>query len=433
MSRKDSTGEPIEVAIIGLGQIGASEAIYLIASGHRCIGVDVSTPAIERAKDADALAKITDLSLDRIQTCLKYLRTTQTLDDLPASLSTFVICLPTERDGQPSFNILEDVFAAVLRRCRLNNVNPRILVESTVSPGWYVQVAVPLLEESFGSDALSKVHYGYSPRRDWFLSSDRANTSEFRILSANSNEALRYFEHLLRASWTNLILTNMVAETEVAKAFENAVRYVGISFAHEVARSFPTIDIDHAFELAGSKWNIERYFNSLGVGGYCTPTAARYLSMSPLCAQPLQFAALADDVGRAQIQDCVSFIKHHSVRRIGIVGLRYRPAFRSAVESAAVRLAKELHQNKVEVFAYDSKIFDGTATHSYLQRLTSKHTDLDAVLLHVVSTDEEQTLAKLLTSRDGILIIDNREDQRTLPLTGARYFSTRDTIFSARI
>jgi nucleotide sugar dehydrogenase len=433
MSRKDSTGEPPEVAIVGLGPIGASEAIYLIASGRRCIGVDVSRTAIERAQDAGTLAKLTDLSLDRIQACLKSFRTTATLDDLPASLSTFVICVPTELDGQPSFSILEDVVTSILRRSRSNNVEPRILVESTVSPGWYAQVAVPLLKKSFGADALSKVHYGYSPRRDWFLSSERANRGVFRVLSAGSEEALLYFERLLRASWPNLVSTTMVAETEVAKAFENAVRYVGISFAHEVARSFPSIDIDHAFELAGSKWNIERYFNSLGVGGYCTPTAARYLSMSPLCARPLQFAELADDVGRAQIQDCVSFIKHHSVQRIGIVGLRYRPPFRSAVESAAMRLAMALHQSKVEVFAFDSMLFDGTATHSFLQRLTPEHTDLDAVLLHVVSTDEEQSLASQLTSRDGILIIDNREDQRSLHLSGERYFSTRNTIFSANI
>ena len=415
-----------DIAIIGLGPIGASEILYLTAIGHRCIGVDPSANARANAVDPAFLSERSDLDRETVDRCVKLFRTVGSIHDLPTSVSTFVICVPTEKDGQPTLDLLNDVLTTILQKCNQLRTRTRLLVESTVIPGYYEDFVAKLVERLYGS--VLAIDYGYSPRRDWFLSSERTARGTHRVLSGNTKSAMHSFEALLHPAWPHLVMSEDITAVEVAKLFENAVRYVSISFAHEIARAFPKVNIDHAFELAGSKWNIERYYNSLSVGGYCTPTSVRYLQKSALCEYPLQFASLAEQLNRSKIEDCVQFIEGHSVRRIAIIGLRYRPPFRSTVDSAAIRLAKGLMEKRINVFAFDSLIFDASIEFGDMQRLTADNRDLDAVLLHVVSTDDEKRIAECVASVPGILIIDNREDQSRPSFSGLNYISTRHSV-----
>lgn len=426
------SGERLDVAIVGLGPIGASEALYLSAAGHRCVGIEISEAAILFAKDPDFLRQRTDLSAAEINIFAREFRVIGALSDLPQQADTYVLCVPTEYDGRPNLGTLNQVIQEIVASYSGSERTPHLLVESTVIPGYYDSFVAPLIDRELGAAALHKFRYGYSPRRDWFLSSERANRGVYRILSANTDDALNFFESMLRPAWHQLVVTRDIVATEVAKLFENAVRYIAISYAQEVARAFPTVNIDHVFELAGSKWNVERYYSSLGVGGYCTPTSTRYLVASPLCQGDMRFAKLADDIAKVQVADCVAFLRAKQAKAVGIIGLRYRPPFRSAVESAAMRLASALHNNDITVFAFDSMLFDEDKRHEHIKNLRLDHAHLDALVLHVVATEKERKLARTLVANPNTIIIDNREDQSDLFSTKGAYYSTRHQIIAPR-
>ena len=85
-----------DVAVIGLGPIGASEIAYLSAVGHQCIGVEVSDLAIRNAKDVNFLKDRTDLDIDTIENVSASIQVVKSISDLPEQVKTCIVCVPTE-------------------------------------------------------------------------------------------------------------------------------------------------------------------------------------------------------------------------------------------------------------------------------------------------------------------------------------------------
>jgi nucleotide sugar dehydrogenase len=416
----------------GLGPIGASTALYLVASGKPVIGIDPKPETHGSMFDSSFIKRMTDTGSQETETTkldfTPYLSVKDVPHDKFGTARIHFICVPTEKNGIPDMTIVETVLTKIFE-LEKDSHDINVLVESTSTPGFYDHVVKPLVSGK-GGDYLEKFNYAHSPRRDWFGTKVAGALQIPRIIGANGESAKALFSAALSPIWTDLRWASSVEIAEMVKPTENAFRYVAILFAHQLSVAYPELDIDEVLNLAGTKWNMEKYYVSMGVGGYCIPLSIRYLVASPEYRGGLSIAEEAAHENERVVRRYWRFLADSGVKSIGLIGIRYRPMFSSAVESPVVRLAFLAKAEGMRVCAVDS-FADVAEILGYECDLQNPDVcrQVDALIVHACETPLEKLTFQVLLARRPKILIDNQEGIDVHPIsvpTGITLIRTKD-------
>jgi UDP-N-acetyl-D-mannosaminuronate dehydrogenase len=190
----------------------------------------------------------------------------------------------------------------------------------------------------------ASMHAVVSPRRDWFVSATHTLHDLPRIYGANDPVLAEAAADVLGRVCHDLRRASDAETAILTKLIENAVLHAGACLAGELATSFPESSITEAFALASSHWRIPHYYPSAGIGGYCIPLAARYLTADTAAPGPLLQALQTHDHTQPFLVADVLEASYH--RRpdglILVLGLTYKGDIPVVQESPALCIVERL-------------------------------------------------------------------------------------------
>ena len=342
------------IAVWGVGHIGMTTLISLANSGYKGIAIDVNNKVVNRLNSGnDLLAMLDEYYCEANELGIKNIEiVAYNLDDiqnLENAIGIHFVCVPTELNGFPMMDTVKDT---ILKICDFEkekeNQNVTVVVESTLTPGTAKELHELLVENL----SEKKIRFVVAPRRDWFEKNYRL-CDIVRIYGADSVSTADYIEPILKITTPTLKRASHYTVSEIVKPVENAFRHLDIMLAQQLASSYNSIDIREVLELAGTKWNVNTYFPSIGIGGYCIPISSKYILEGNKTENHLSL-----------LQEVVSFEDEYlgllcdlfislGLKKIGILGVSYRSDVLIMKGSHLTRIVNKLNELNIEVLLAD--------------------------------------------------------------------------------
>lgn len=283
-----------------------------------------------------------------------------------------------------------------------------VVVKSTVLPGTTEEILKPIIEERSGKKAF--VDFGLAANPE-FLREGNAIEDFFkpdRIVIGVRDEKTKSVLYELYEPFYSPKLVTDIKTAEMIKYASNAFLATKISFANEIGNICKKLDIDtyRVFEGVGLDHRINPAFfrAGIGFGGSCFPKDVRALirKAEELGEKPRILKAVIE-VNERQPLILVKLLKKHVPKlidkKIGILGLAFKPNTDDVRESRAIPIIKKLIEEGAKVLAYDPKA---------MENFSKLFPDIEYA----------STAEKLIAESDAVLIVTEWKDFESLDYTG---------------
>jgi UDP-N-acetyl-D-galactosamine dehydrogenase len=377
MSVLHPSGNPIRIAVLGLGYVGLPLAVALGAV-YETVGFDISERRVAELRDG----KDRTLEVDP-HTLRERKRLTFSSD--AADLKTcnvFIITVPTPIDAykRPDLGALLAASRTVGAALKLADV---VIYESTVYPGATEEDCVPVIEQVSGLTFNRDFFAGYSPERA--NPGDREHgLSNIVKVTAGSTPATAAFVDALYAAIipAGTHRASSIRVAEAAKVIENTQRDLNIALVNELSLIFDRIGLDtlEVLEAAATKWNFLKFRPGL-VGGHCIGVDPYYLTHKAESVGYLPQVILAgrrinDGMGAHVANQLVKVMIRRRIHvagaRILVLGLAFKENCPDIRNSRVIDVVNELKGFDALVDVYDPWVNADEADHEYGLRLVTR-------------------------------------------------------------
>ncbi|MEN2999240.1 MAG: UDP-glucose/GDP-mannose dehydrogenase family protein [Acidilobaceae archaeon] len=355
------------ISVVGLGYVGLVHAVGFALLGHEVFGYDVDEQKLKRLSAGvptiyeEGLGEGLRKSLSRGS-----LRFTSNLwEAVKGSDVSFIsVGTPSNPDGSQDLGQVIAASRSLGRALREKGSWHLFVVKSTVLPGTALGAVRRVLEEESGLRAFEDFGLASNPE---FLREGSAMRDFFkpdRIVLGVGDERSR---ELLLEIYAGIDAPKVVTDittAEMAKYASNAFLALRISFANEMGSLCKELGTDcyEVLRIAGMDHRIGPHFfrAGLGFGGSCFPkdlrALATFMESRGLRARILR-ATL--EVNEEQVLRAMALLEKHigelRGRRIGVLGLSFKPNTDDVRESRAIALARELLKRGAVVGVHDPK------------------------------------------------------------------------------
>ena len=233
-----------KILIIGLGQIGFSNAEYMKSIGLKVDGFDISKESVQRAINAGIIEKAAT-SLE--------------------GYDYYIICISTHLPSDMFVPYLDGMHDLAKRLAVEGKPGALIGIDSTIPRGTSDKI-----KEMIGH----KLHVCHVPHRFYIHEKKDHGVNQTRVLGASDmcceNKAIEFYHDTLGIP---LFQTSKVDVAELSKIVENSYRYLEIAFAEELKMVCDGMGIsfNELREAINTKWNVEILEAQGGIGGHCLP------------------------------------------------------------------------------------------------------------------------------------------------------------------
>jgi len=355
----------MRVSVFGLGYVGAVTAACLARAGHEVVGVDLSeekvamlnraTPPVVEPGLAEVLAEVVPRRLRATTSALEAVEATE--------VSLVCVGTPGRSNGQLESagvrRVVEEIGAALARRPRRHTV----VLRSTVVPGTTEALVEPALRAAAGPDAAPLVRVAVNPEfmREGSSLADLA-APPFTLAGADTPDALDAVRTLY--AWVEApFVATSVRTAEMVKYAANAFHALKICFANEMGEVCRALGAD-AQEVM-RVFRLDRKLNTSGAylrpgfafGGSCLPKDLRALLHAVRTADvtlPLLTAILPSN--EARVREAVEAVLATRRRRVGVVGLAFKPGTDDLRESPLVAVVESLLGKGCDVRVLDRHV-----------------------------------------------------------------------------
>ena len=343
----------MRIAIFGLGYVGCVSAARLAEAGHTVVGVDVNaekvamvnaghSPIVEPGLDALLAAVVDDARLTA----------TGSVDDAVRNTELALLCVgtPSRSNGAPDFGSLSRVCEQIGAALAGRSEPYTVVVRSTTLPGTLEGLAIPALCDGMGVARLpAHVHAAVNPEfmREGSALEDFLHPPMTLVGAAEAETAERI--HSLYERVEAQFVHTQVRTAEMVKYAANAYHALKVCFTNEVAEVCDAFGADaqevmRIFRM-DRKLNVSEAYLRPGFafGGSCLPKDIRALCHAAQDADvplPLIGSILSSNTGK--IRRAVDAVLATRRRRIGVVGLSFKPGTDDLRESPMVTLVEAL-------------------------------------------------------------------------------------------
>ncbi|MBX9631930.1 MAG: nucleotide sugar dehydrogenase [Burkholderiales bacterium] len=356
----------MNISIFGLGYVGAVSLACLARDGHQVVGVD-----IDRAKlDLIAAGKtpvVEEGMVDLMAAVVASGKVTvsQNVAEALGATDVSLICVgtPSAPNGSQDQGALLRVAQEMGAALRTKPNGHVFVFRSTVVPGTVEDMLLPLLERESGKKEGVDFHVCFQPEFLREGSSIRDyDKPPFTIVGSRGESAVA----ALRALFGHLpcefrITTIRAAET--VKYCCNNFHALKITFANETARLCEALGVDPfaVMDLVcqDTQLNISRAYLKPGFafGGSCLPKdlrATMYLAKTRDVELPMLGSILQSN--RAHIDLALAKVLGSGARRVGMLGLSFKPGTDDLRESPLVTMAEHLIGKGLNLLVYDPEV-----------------------------------------------------------------------------
>lgn len=356
----------MRVLVWGLGYVGTVTAACLAHLGHEVVGVEPNPIKVAAVNAGSSAVKEPDLDrLIRQAVDAGRLRAVDEGATLVPWADVSLICVgtPTAADGGPSLDYVQRVAATLgegLRRAKTYHV---VALRSTVLPGVTRTVLGPALEAASGRKAGDD--FGLVMNSEFLRETsaiDDFHAPPYTVigeLDARSGEVVAALYDGIDAPIHRVALE----EAELLKLCNNAFHALKVGFANEIGRFSDTLGIDSHTVMnlvcADTKLNISPAYLRPGFafGGSCLPKDLRALTHQARrqgVSLPILEGILPSN--RLQIEAACAKVHALGVKRVGVLGLSFKPGTDDLRESPVIALIRDLWQDGIDVVVYDPDV-----------------------------------------------------------------------------
>jgi GDP-mannose 6-dehydrogenase len=401
----------MKISIFGAGYVGAVSAACLTKDGHTVIAVDPDPNKIQPLLAGKS--PIIEPGLEElISEGVASGRLTATSDAASAlansDLSLICVGTPSRPDGSLNTEYLKRAAEEIGAALKNKNTFHSVVVRSTCLPGTTESVVVPALEQASGLVAGEDFGIAYLPE---FLRESTAIKDYYDpgviVFGTRDKFTLdrlhEIHQHLERPKYVVDIKT-----AEGIKYTNNAWHALKISFSNEIGNILSKAGIDSHIALdilcADDRLNISKAYMTPGFafGGSCLPKDLRALiSMSRRQGTPAPLLEATLSANEVQINRAYSMVTNHGSRKVGFVGLSFKPDTDDLRESPLVELAERLYGRGFQI-----KIFDPNIR---MNRLTGANASFVKSRLPHLADLLNEDIDSVIDSSD-IIVVGNRAE-----------------------
>lgn len=361
----------MRISVFGLGYVGCVSAACLAADGHTVVGVDVNEAkvALVNAGTAPVVEeRVGELMASAVRA--GSLRATSDAEAAIATSELSLVCVgtPSAPNGSLATTYLERVAERI--GCALAEHDGRhtVVFRSTMLPGTCLRLLVPILEKASGRTA--GVDFGVAVNPEFLR--EGSSVADFHAppktvigeLDTASGDAVQS----LYEGMPGDVFRVPIPVAEMTKYADNTFHALKIGFANELGAVCHALGVDsHRVTdvfLADRKLNISPAYLRPGFafGGSCLPKDLRGLVHAAHRADvavPILGHVL--DSNEEHLRRAYELVARTGKRKVGLLGLSFKPGTDDLRESPLVELAERLLGK-----GYDLRIYDANVSMSRL-------------------------------------------------------------------
>ncbi|HQD27375.1 MAG TPA: UDP-glucose/GDP-mannose dehydrogenase family protein [Methanoculleus thermophilus] len=362
----------MKISVIGCGYVGTVTGVCFADFGHDIVFYDIDTKKLDLLSRGES--PIYEPSLDDlIQRNRERLATTSDLTAAVRDTDITFICVgtPSRDDGSIDLTYVLSASATIGKALRETPDFHPVIVKSTVFPGSTEGPVRSVLEQESGKQAFVEFGLGSNPE---FLREGNAIhdfcVPDRIVLGTGDARTMRALRDLY-APFTCPKVETSIRTAEMIKYASNAFLATKISFANEIGNLAKKLGIDAEEVFAGvgldSRIGPAFFRTGIGFGGSCFPKDVRALIAGARDhGEELQVLHAALRVNEDQPLKLVRLLQAHipdlEGRRIGVLGLAFKPNTDDVRESRAIPVIRALLDAGAEVIAYDPLAMENFAT-----------------------------------------------------------------------
>lgn len=341
-----------EITVVGLGYIGLPTAVVMAGAGHHVKGYDAG----KEVRDSLSAGKI-HIVENHLQEAFTEVRENGRLeiaDEMPVS-DIYVVCVPTpfaeEENGKKAD--LSYVESAAKEVAQVLKKGDLVILESTVPPHTTAMMTEILATES-GLDK-SGFYTAHCPERvlpGKILYELKHND---RIIGSEDPKAAEITKELYETFVEEghcYVCDDVTAE--LCKLAENTFRDINIAYANQLSIlcGKAGIDVFRLIELANKHPRVSILTPGLGVGGHCLAVdpwfiVEKYGEDASLIRTAREINERKPVWVKEQIEKDIG---HNREKKIGILGMAYKPNIDDMRESPSIALARALESGGYSVY-----------------------------------------------------------------------------------
>ncbi|MBH90515.1 MAG: nucleotide sugar dehydrogenase [Candidatus Marinimicrobia bacterium] len=177
-----------------------------------------------------------------------------------------------------------------------------------------------------------------------------------QIISSNNNETLKEVKKLFKRICLKIIVTK-VTEAELIKLFSNANRYINFSIANQFFLMSKSLNLDFSRIRNIMQDGYERNLNLAKSGFTAGPCLLKdTMQLSSFFKKNFNLGHAAMEVNEGMphfVIKEIKKIKNYRKKKIGILGLAFKPNNDDIRDSLAIKLLKKLKSMKLNVLQSD--------------------------------------------------------------------------------
>lgn len=333
-----------EITVVGLGYIGLPTAVVMAGAGHHVKGFDAKKEVGDSLKSGKI--HIVENHLQEAFTEVLENGCLEISDEMPVS-DIYVVCVPTpflEEENEKSAD-LSYVESAAKEVAKVLKKGDLVILESTVPPHTTAMMTKVLAEES-GLD-----------RSDFYTAHCPERVLPGRILyELKHNDRIIGSEDPKAAEITKELYETFVVEghcyvcddvtAELCKLAENTFRDINIAYANQLSMLCEKagIDVFRLIELANKHPRVSILTPGLGVGGHCLAVDPWFIVEK--YGENATLIRTAREINERKPlwvkEQVVKDINYDKAKKIGILGMAYKPNIDDMRESPSLVLANAL-------------------------------------------------------------------------------------------
>lgn len=354
------------VSVFGLGYVGCVSSACFAREGHTVVGVDVNPTKVALVNSGrstiveDGIAELVSQMVASGR-----LRATTSVAEAVSATDISLVCVgtPSAANGALDLSYVERVCVEIGEAMRSKPAFHTIVIRSTVLPGTVHGVAAPALER--GSGKRAGVDFGVCSNPEFL----REGTSikdffdpPFTLIGADSPAAAAAVAGLYAGLEAPVHIV-AVRVAEMVKYACNCYHGLKVGFANEIGNICKALDVDSHEVMRifceDRKLNVSAAYLKPGYafGGSCLPKDLRAVTHKAReldIETPILRATLESN--RRQIERAFTMIQKAGSRRIGMLGLSFKPGTDDLRESPLVLLIELMVGKGMDLAIYDRDV-----------------------------------------------------------------------------
>jgi len=356
----------MKISIFGLGYVGTVCAGCFVSRGHTVVGVDVSPGKVDLMNAGRVSIVEPEVpELFAAGHAQRRLSATTSAAEAIQSTDVSLVCVgtPSQANGSLDLAYMKRACEEIGGALRTKTSPHLVVLRSTMLPGTSEDALIPILEASSGKKVGAGFEVCYNPEflREGSSVHDFYNPPKI-VIGARDAGAAEVLVELYAGIDAPTIRTS-IRVAEMAKYCDNAFHALKVSFANEIGNLCKKMGVDSHEVMSvfceDRKLNLSPAYLKPGFafGGSCLPKDLRALTYQAKrfdLDSPVLNSILASN--SAQVRVAIQMILGLGKKRVGFLGMAFKPGTDDMRESPLVEVIETLLGKGFQVKIYDRNV-----------------------------------------------------------------------------